>query len=299
MSAIRADVWVVHDPQPLAAIEFQPRAHPAIWRCHIDTSTPNPGVRDFLLPYMRQYDKLVFSIGQFALPGLDADKLNFVTPAIDALVSKNAPLDEHYARRVVQKFGPQPDRPLITQVSRFDPWKDPIGVVDAYRIVKRRHPGLQLALVGMTARDDPEASRVFAEVQQYVHGDRDVYLLTEHNQVGNFEVNAFQTASDVVVQKSLREGFGLTVSEAMWKGSPVVGGRVGGIVAQIDDGKDGFLVSSVQECADRIEQLLGNKAASVEMGRRAREHVRERFLMPTLLLNYHRMLDSVSAAVPS
>ena len=299
MAAVDADVWIVHDPQPLAVVAFSQSVHPAVWRCHIDTSTPNPRARDFLLPFVQAYDEVVFSLSEFAFPGLDPGRLTFITPAIDALVAKNAPLDRDYARHVVHKFGPAPDRPLVTQVSRFDPWKDPMGVVDAYRLVKRTAPGLQLALVGVTARDDPESVRVYAEVEAHVAGDSDVYLLTERDHVKDFEVNAFQTASEVVIQKSLREGFGLTVSEAMWKGSPVVGGRVGGIRAQIQDGQDGFLVSSVQECADRVAQLLHDRLLAAEMGRRARERVRAHFLMPTLLLNWLRLLDQLQRAARS
>lgn len=296
MAAIGTDVWVIHDPQPLPVVAYYPGIHPAVWRCHIDTSTPNLAVQSFLLPFVRAYDEVIFSIPDFAFPGLDPSKLSFITPAIDALVAKNAPLDRAYARRVVQKLGPAPDRPLVTQVSRFDPWKDPIGVVEAYRLVRQNVPGLQLALVGVTARDDPESVRVFAEVQEYVAGDPDVYLLTERNQVFGFEVNAFQTASEVIVQKSLREGFGLTVSEAMWKGQPVVGGRVGGIRVQIEDGQNGFLVSSVPECANRIGLLLSDRALHDEMGRRARERVRARFLMPTVVASYLRLLGRVGRA---
>lgn len=298
MEALAVDVWVIHDPQPVATIAYHKNLHPAIWRCHIDTSSPNETVRDLLLPYISSYDHVVFSLEDFAFPGIPLERLRFITPAIDALVAKNAPIDRAYARKVVHQFGPKPDRPLVTQISRFDPWKDPIGVVDAYRLAREQVPGLQLALVGMTARDDPEAARIFSEVNAHVGVDPDVYLLTERNGVRNFEVNAFQTASDVIIQKSLREGFGLTVSEAMWKGTPVVGGRAGGIVRQIQDGVDGYLVSSVEEAADRILRLLKDKKHAQEMGIAAREHVRKEFLMPTLLLNYMRMLKGISTIFP-
>jgi trehalose synthase len=293
MAGFATDVWVIHDPQPVAVIAYRD-IHPAIWRCHIDTSTPNPSVRDFLLPYIREYDATIFSLAQFALPGLDSAKLAVFTPAIDALVAKNAPLPRDYAKHVVRKFGPDPTRPLVTQVSRFDPWKDPVGVVEAFRLARQRVPGLQLAMVGMTAADDPESTRVYAETEAYVGADPDVFMLTERDRVFDFEVNAFQTASDVVIQKSLREGFGLTVSEAMWKGTPVIGGNVGGIRAQIQDGLDGFLVSSVSECAERIVTLLQDHDLARRMGERGRDRVRENFLMPTLVLNYMRLIAKVA-----
>jgi trehalose synthase len=294
LRAIAADVWVVHDPQPLPVVADEPCINPAIWCCHIDTSTPNAAVRDFLLPFVQRYEQVIFSLPEFALAGLESARLNVITPAIAALVIKNAPLERTFARRVVYTFGPVPDRPLVTQASRFDPWKDPIGVVDAYRLARQEVPGLQLALLGAAAKDDPESVRVLAEVEQHVAGDPDIYLLTERNRLTDFDVNAFQTASDVVVQKSLREGFGLTVSEAMWKGQPVVGGNVGGIRTQICDGQDGFLVSSVPECAEKIVLLLQDRARWADMGDRARKHVRADFLMPRLMLDYLQLFARVT-----
>ena len=293
MGVFPADVWVIHDPQPVAVLAYRD-IRPAIWRCHIDTSTPNPAVRDFILPYVRDYSAAVFSLADFALPGLDGAKTTVFTPAIDALVAKNAPLPHDFAKHVVRKFGPDPNRPLVTQVSRFDPWKDPIGVVEAYRLARQSVPGLQLALVGMTARDDPESTQVYAETERYVGDDPDIFMLTERDRVFDFEVNAFQTASEVIIQKSLREGFGLTVSEAMWKGTPVIGGDVGGIRAQIEDGQSGFLVSTVPDCAERIKALLKDRELAKKMGERGRERVRDRFLMPTLVLNYMRLLAKVT-----
>lgn len=292
-----ADVWVIDDPQPMPIVGFDEGLHPAVWRCHIDTSQPNPEVSSFLLPYLQRYDEFIFTLPDYVFPSIDQAKVNFFFPALDPLTAKNAPLDRGFAKRVLQKLGIAPDRPLVTQVSRFDPWKDPIGVVEAYRLVKKEMPELQLALVGtMKALDDPEAVRILAAVQGQAAGDPDIHLYSDANQVGDLEVNAFQTASAVIVQKSIREGFGLTVTEAMWKGTPVVGGNVAGIRAQICDGENGFLVDSVEECADRILTLLQDPVLAHQMGQAGQESVRRRFLIPVLLRDHLRLLVRLASS---
>jgi trehalose synthase len=216
-------------------------------------------------------------------------KVNIVPPAIDPLAPKNMAFSPEDAIYIAEQFGIDVDRPLITQVSRFDPWKDPVGVIDAYRIVKEHVPEVQLALVGSMASDDPEGWDYFNATIAHADGDPDIHILNNFNNVGAIEVNAFQSHSDVVIQKSTREGFGLTVSEAIWKGRPFVGGDVGGIPLQVKDGESGYLVSTVDECADRTLRILRDPQLGKELGRKGKEHVRRNFLMPRLLRDWLRI----------
>ncbi len=288
------DLWVVHDPQPCAMHIEHLDTHQAIWHCHIDTSTPNRAVWDFLSGYVRKYDHLVFCMPEYVNGSISSDRVRFLRPAIDPLVAKNRPLPKSKARAILAGLCIDPQRPLISQVARFDPWKDPLGVIDAYRLVKQDIPELQLALVGvMEAQDDPEAVVVLEQVQQTRAGDPDIHLFADPVQVGALEVNAFQTASEVVLQKSLREGFGLTVAEAMWKGSAVIGGNCGGIREQIQDGENGYLVDTPEACAGRIIELLRNKPLRQRLGANGRESVRRRYLMPRLLHEYLALMETV------
>lgn len=300
MKEIAADVWVIHDPQPLATIAWLDSSRPAIWRCHIDTSRPNPQVQSFLLPFVQRYDHVIFSARDYVFPHLSSGNVHFFAPAIDPLTPKNRPLPRSVARERLRGLGLDPNRPIVSQVSRFDPWKDPWGVIDAYRSARRRVPGLQLALVGvMAAQDDPEALRVADDVARYAGGDPDIHLFTDPAQVGDVEVNAFQSGSDVILQKSIREGFGLTVAEAMWKGVPVVGGDCGGIRLQIADSENGFLVDCASSCADRIVQILTEPELAARLGRAGRETVRSSYLLPRLLHDYLDLLSRVMSASAS
>jgi trehalose synthase len=195
---------------------------------------------------------------------------------------------------VCEQFGIDIDRPLICQVSRFDPWKDPLGVIDAYRIVKEHVPEAQLALVGSMATDDPEGWDFFNSTVAHADGDPDIHILNNFNNVGAIEVNAFQSQSDVLIQKSTREGFGLTVSEALWKGRPFIGGNVGGIPLQVVDGESGFLVDSVEQCADRALKVLQDPGLGKHLGRHGKEHVRQHFLTPRYLRDYLRIFTDRS-----
>jgi trehalose synthase len=296
---VQADVWVVHDPQPLALRSLAPLTGPSIWRCHIDCSTPNGGVCRFLMPWVQEYDRVVFTMPTFCLDGLSADQVELEYPAIDPLAVKNRRLDERTARSVLAGLGIDPDRPLVTQVSRFDPWKNPWEAVDSYRLAKKEVPDLQLAMVGVfSASDDPEAPRIYRSLRRYVKGDPDIHLYTDPSQVGAREINAFQTASTAILQRSSREGFALTVTEAMWKGAPVIGTPVGGIVRQIEDGRNGMLAASAEECAARIVELVRDPDLARAIGGAARASVRKRFLMPRLLtdeLGMYRELVSPSS----
>lgn len=289
------DFIVVHDPQPAASLDTAGRRGARwVWRCHIDTSQPQPQVWQFLRPFLAGYDAAVFTMPEFVPPDFPLERVAIVAPAIDPLSPKNMDLDATTARQVIDWIGIDPDVRLVTQVSRFDPWKDPLGVLTAYRLVRAEIPELQLALVGSMALDDPEGWEVYQEVIDAAASDPLIHLYTNLTGVGNIEVNAFQRLSEVVVQKSIREGFGLVVSESLWKGTPVVAGRSGGIPQQMPDGVGGHLIDSTEACAARILELLSNKADAEELGRRGREHVREHYLVPRLLTDELRLLASLA-----
>ena len=234
------DVCFVHDPQPAALLGLaREKARGWLWRCHIDLSTPNPATIERLLPYVRDYPHSVFHQPGYVPEGMGGT-VHIVPPAIDPLAPKNMALSPDDAAYVCQQFGVDVDRPLLLQVSRFDPWKDPLGVIDAYRAVKEEIPEVQLALVGSMATDDPEGWEFFNATLSHADGDEDIKILNNFNGVGSIEVNAFQAHADVVIQKSTREGFGLTVTEAMWKGRPFIGGNVGGHPAADHRRRDGI-----------------------------------------------------------
>jgi trehalose synthase len=214
-------------------------------------------------------------------------------PAIDPLSPKNMAFSPEDAAYVVDQFGLDVDRPLMCQVSRFDPWKDPIGVIEAYRVVKEQIPEVQLALIGSMATDDPEGWEFFNQTMAHADGDPDVHILNNLNNVGAIEVNAFQSQADVVIQKSTREGFGLTVSEALWKARPFIGGDVGGIPLQVQDGETGYLVSSSRECAERSVEILRDPGLGRFLGRAGKEHVRQNFLTPRLLRDWMRIFGDL------
>src|SRR5207253_3420924 len=288
------DLIVVHDPQPLALLQLHGKGAPKwVWRCHIDTSQPNPQVWSFLRPHLIDYDAAVFTLDSFVPPDLPVKRVEVIPPAIDAESPKNVELDPDLARRLLRWVGVELDNPLITQISRFDPWKDPLGVIAAYRLIQREAPGVQLALVGSMALDDPEAWTMYHQIQEATKGDSGIQLFTNLTGVGNVEVNAFQRLSNVVIQKSLREGFGLVVSEALWKGTPVVAGRAGGIPLQVQDDAGGFLIDSVEACAERALWLLRHPEEGKDIGARGRERVREHFLLPRLIADELRLYGAL------
>ncbi len=284
------DVIIVHDPQPLAMRRHVPdHAKSWVWRCHIDLSTPHPPTIERIVPYIDEYDGAVFHLREYVPAGVGENggvPLHICPPAIDPLSPKNMALSPEDAAFVCDQFGIDVDRPLICQVSRFDPWKDPLGVIDAYRLVNEQMPEVQLALVGSMATDDPEGWEFFNSTLEYAGGDPDIKILNNLNNVGSIEVNAFQSQAEVLIQKSTREGFGLTVSEALWKARPFIGGDVGGIPLQVEDGETGYLVSSAEECADRALQILRDPDLGKQLGRAGKEHVRKHFLTPRLLRDW-------------
>jgi trehalose synthase len=264
-----------------------------IWRCHIDTSSPNSEVAAFLLPYLNVYDVVVFTMEEFLLTGLEVSRTEFIAPAIDPLSTKNMDIPDSLCREVIANAGVDTGRPLIVQVSRFDPWKDPMGVIESYRIARREISGLQLALVGSIAGDDPEGWQLLALVQKETADDDDIFVSTNLVGVGSMEVNAFQRACDLVVQKSLREGFGLVVSESLWKGTPVVAGNAGGIPMQFPEQFGQYLIKDTEECAQRITELLRNPQRRRDFGAAGREHVRRSYLLPRLLRDELRLIRDV------
>ena len=288
------DVIIVHDPQPAAIRHFAgQRGAKWIWRCHIDSSAPDEGVREFLAPLIHDYDAFVFTMRSFLLPGLDARRARFIAPAIDAFATKNMELPRELCRRAIADSGVDIERPLLLQVSRFDPWKDPLGVIEAYRLVKREIAGVQLALIGAMAGDDPEGWRLLDRVQEEAARDPDIFVFTNVAGVGSMEVNVFQRGCDVVIQKSLREGFGLVVSEALWKEKPIVAGRAGGIPMQFPEGFERYLVDNVEDCAARIMHLLRHLGDRGDFGRAGRERVRRQFLLPRLARDELALIKSI------
>jgi trehalose synthase len=281
------DFVMVHDPQPAYLIqEIRSQGKHWIWRCHVDISRPYLKVWKFLREIVNQYDASVFSMSKFAqnLP----HRQYIIRPSIDPLSDKNRELSDEEIQRVLSKLGIGRDKPIILQVSRFDSFKDPLGVIQSYRIV-RKHTPCKLILAGGEATDDPEGPRIFAEVMDAAHGDRDIHILLLPPDA-HHEINALQRAADIIVQKSTKEGFGLTVTEAMWKGKPVVGSAVGGIVLQVRDYNTGFLVNSPEGCAFRIRYLLNRPEMAKRIGKMAQEFVRSHFLITRTIRDYLTLL---------
>ena len=292
------DFVVVHDPQPCAILSFLERRGMRrgrwIWRCHIDTTMAQEDAWEFLLPYINLYDAAVFTKDDYIKTPLAVGRVAFIPPSIDPLSPKNQVPPPEALREILAEYGVDRTRPILLQVSRFDPWKDPLGVVDTYRMVKEDFPHVQLVFLASMASDDPEGWHYYELLNRYKGKDPDIHLLSNLQGVGNLEVSAFQAASTVVLQKSLREGFGLTVTEAMWKGKPVVAGRVGGILLQIDDGENGFLVDDIGQCADRVKQLLSDPELGKRVGERAHRKVLERFLITRHLLDYLELFNTLT-----
>jgi trehalose synthase len=292
------DVIIVHDPQPVGLRHNSPEAAKKwIWRCHIDLSTPNESTLGRIAPLVQHYDASVWHLEQYVpeeLKGSMDGAVKLIPPAIDPLSPKNMALSPDDASFVCEQFGIDVDRPLLTQVSRFDPWKDPMGVIDAYRMVAEEVPDVQLALVGSMATDDPEGWEFFHKTFQHAGDDPDIKILNNLNNVGAIEVNAFQSQSDVLIQKSIREGFGLTVTEALWKGRPTIGGDVGGIPLQVSDGESGFLVSSPEETAQRSLEILRDPELGRRLGKAGKEHARKHFLSPRLLRDWMQLFTELN-----
>jgi len=276
------DIVFIHDPQPVSLIEHRARGSHWLWRCHIDLSAPEPSVWEFLRGWVERYDAAVFSAPQFSRT-LSIDQV-LIAPSIDPLADKNRDLEPHAIETVVTSLGIDPSRPLVTQVSRFDRLKDPLGVIEAFQLA-RKYNDCQLLLVGGSATDDPEGRQVLAECRERAGNDPDIHVV-ELPPTANVEINAIQRASTVILQKSLREGFGLTVSEALWKGKPVIAGAVGGIPLQIAHRYSGILTHTIEGTAYWIKQLLNAPEFARRLGENGREHVRNNFLLTRHLRDY-------------
>jgi trehalose synthase len=290
--AIDHDLVVIHDPQPLPLIRFYRKTQPWVWRCHVDLSNPNPALWEFLKGFVLDYDRMVISHEHYRRRGMPMEQW-ICRPAIDPLSEKNRDLSEAETAALLAKYGVPTDKPLVTQISRFDKWKDPLGVVEVFSEVKR-HVDCRLVLCGSMAPDDPEGWAIYRQVEDAARpliDAGDVILITAED---HLLVNALQRASAVILQKSLREGFGLTVTEGLWKGRPVIASRVGGIPLQIEDGETGFLLdpTDVEGFAWRVRQVLENPDLGERLGRAGKEHVRQHFLITRLLSDYLDMLNA-------
>ncbi len=284
------DYVVIHDPQPLAIIHYShERKGKWIWRCHIDLSHPNEEFWNFLEPFFANYDAFIFSMKKYVKSPLEKRNVAVVSPSIDPLSDKNKPLPQHTILSTLERYDVDADRPILIQVARFDPWKDPSGVIDVYRKVKKEVPKVQLLLITSMAPDDPEGWTYYERTARHAGEDYDIHLLTDLMGVRDLEVNAFQRASDVALLKSIREGFGLTVTEALWKEVPVVGGNVGGIPLQVINGETGYLVNTVEEAAEKTLYLLKHPKEAKEMGEKGKEHVKENFLITRHLKDYLKL----------
>ena len=273
------DFIIVHDPQPLPLIDHYEKKCPWLWRCHLDLSRPDKEMWKYLRRWIDNYDAVILSCKEFAQEMKPPQRA--MMPAIDPFTIKNRQLSDREIDERLAHYEIPTDLPLVVQISRFDPWKDPKGVVEAFKLA-RKQIDARLVLLGNFATDDPEGEEIFQSL--CACRDERILILTSGDDTAL--VNALQTRAAVVLQKSLREGFGLTVAEAMWKGTPVIGGNVGGIRYQIDDGVNGFLISSIEETAKRIVQLVDDKKLRDEMGHKARETVRKNFLLTRYLEQY-------------
>ncbi len=278
------DLVVIHDPQPLGMINHYKKHCPWVWRCHLDLTNPNKRLWNYMVPYIEKYDAVILTLKEYEKK-LKTPQVFFM-PAIDPFNIKNKKLRNKEIDERLEHYGIPTDLPLVVQISRFDRWKDPEGVIEAFKIA-RKEVDCTLVLLGNVATDDPEGQQIYESV---ISSKEERIIILSHQDTAL--VNALQSRAEVVIQKSLREGFGLTVTEAMWKGTPVIGGNVGGIRYQIKNGENGFLVSSVQQTADRIVQLLRDGKLRKQMGRKARESVKNNFLMTRLLEQYIDLLNS-------
>jgi trehalose synthase len=287
---IDADCVIIHDPQPLPLIRFYKKRQPWIWRCHVDLSHPNEDLWNFLKGFILAYDGMVVSDELYVRKELPV-KYTIIEPAIDPLSSKNKEIPEDLIERTLQKYGVPTDKPLVTQISRFDKWKDPENVIEVFKLV-RKECDCRLILCGDMASDDPEGWEIFERVRNAAGSfldNKDIILLTVED---NILVNALQRKSSVILQKSIREGFGLTVTEALWKGKPVVASNVGGIPRQVIDNKTGFLVEpdNIRGCADIVSSILKHPKVGNFLGEHGKEHVRKNFLITRHVIDDLKLL---------
>jgi trehalose synthase len=283
---IQSDEWdyiIIHDPQPAAVLSYIKNQGKTkwIWRCHIDSRHATSDFIHHFNIYLRPYNGMIFTMMKYLFGSLSSSNLAIIPMAIDPLSDKNRPTERQEALARVKRFGIDITKPIALQVSRFDPWKDPLGVITAWQLAKAQIPDLQLVLAGNTSVDDPEGARIYQQVCQAAHGINDLFILA--NQADDLDINALQYVADVVIQKSIREGFGLTVAEALWAGTPVIGTNVGGIPEQIQNNISGFIVKDSDELAQRLTELIRNPKKAKIMGTAGHNFVQKHFLLPRLL----------------
>jgi len=283
----QADIYFIHDFQLAPLATFFPQLRPAIWMCHVDTANPDPGGKAYIEQFLDAYNVCVFNTPLSIFKDLPLEKTDVITPTIDPFADKNRFLTQAKGLQMMARCGIDTSRPLITQVSRFGNWKNPWQVIDVYRLVKQELPSVQVALVGaMEAADDIKAIEILKEIQAMAGDDPDIHLLYDPAVIKHPEVNAFQRYSSVILQRSTREGFGLTVTEAMWKYQPVVGTSVTGLRTQIIDGQNGYIADDTETCAKRTLQLIQDRELWHKLGKRAHERVKDNYLLPMMILQY-------------
>jgi len=289
------DIIVIHDPQPLAIRYYRSNCGKWVWRCHIDASTPYKPVWDFVINFVKLYDAYIFHMEEYVQPEIDKSRAYVIKPSIDPLSEKNREMSNTEIEKVLERYDVNPEKPILVQVARFDPWKDPLAAIDVYRKVKEKIPDVQLLFIASMAHDDPEGWIYYEKTARHAGNDYDIHFLTNIVGVGDKEVNAFQRAADVALQMSIREGFGLSVTEALWKGTPVVARGVGGIKVQVINGKTGFIIKGVNDASEKIVYLLKNKSVRDALGRNGREHVRRNFLITRHLYDYLKLFSKLTA----
>lgn len=294
---LNSGIVVIHDPQPLPLIQAVPKNFSTVCRLHVDMETPNPEIINFLKPYLLKFQNIILSNKIFvgALSGIKKSKIKIIPPAIDPLSRKNRPMKLQDARKLLKKLQINYSKPLVTQVSRFDPWKDPLGVIKAFCIAKNKIPNLQLALAGSAADDDPEGSHIYKKIKRYTRGYKDIFLFSDMEKKAKIKmpedifINSLYTISDIIIQKSLREGFGLTITEAMWKRKPVIAGMASGSKLQIKNKRNGLLVSSPEETARAIIELLRKPKLRNKIGKAAHQSVLKKFLLPQYIFSHLKL----------
>ncbi len=291
---LRGEVVVVHDPQPLGIRLFTQDYKVWVWRCHIDLSNPYKPVLNFIFSILKQYNASIFHMKKYIHPETPTPVKYVMPPSIDPLSDKNKPLSESTIQKILSKYDVDPERPILVQVARFDPWKDPIGAIKVYRLVKKKIPNVQLLLIAAMASDDPEGWIYYEKAVRFAGEDYDIHFLTNLIGVGPLEVNAFQRAATVVLQMSIREGFGLSVAEALWKKKPVVARGVGGIKLQIVNGVTGYLIKSIEEAAEKTIYLIRNSNVRKRLGENGYKHVLENFTIVSHLEKYLKILAEMS-----
>ncbi|TMC35470.1 MAG: glycosyltransferase, partial [Chloroflexi bacterium] len=283
----QADIYFIHDFQLAPLATFFPQLRPALWMCHVDTANPDPGGKDYIEQFLDAYSVCVFNTPLSIFKDLPQEKTHVITPTIDPFSEKNRFITPAKGLQMLARCGIDTTRPLITQVSRFGNWKNPWQVLDVYRLVKQELPSVQVALVGaMEAADDIKAMEILKDIQGMAGDDPDIHLLYDPAVITHAEVNAFQRYSSVILQRSTREGFGLTATEAMWKYQPVIGTSVTGLRTQIIDGQNGYIADDTETCAKDTLKLIQDRALSHKLGKRAHERVKDNYLLPMMIVQY-------------